>query len=86
MLKNQKAIDYLYGETPGISAALRYQKPCSNDWFVAEVLVEVMKDVLDYIKFNQVLGENGYYLMQWMTWLSCTASPWMMNLSKMSKR
>jgi len=58
MLKNQKAIDYLYGEKPGMNAALRYRKPSSNDWLVVEVLVEVMKDVLDSIKFNQVSGEK----------------------------
>lgn len=61
MLQNKKAIEYLYGEKPGMTTALRSRRPSSDDWLVAEVLVETMKDVLNSIKFNQMSG--GQWLL-----------------------
>ena len=58
MLKNQKAIGYLYGEKQGMSLTLKIRKPSTTNWIVTEVVVKTMAAVMESIKFNQASGSK----------------------------
>ncbi len=58
MLENRTAIDYLYGEKPGMSRQLRQRKPSPDDWAVAETLVITMDTIVTSISVNQASSEK----------------------------
>ena len=53
LLKNRKAIDYLYGGKPGITDALRLRKPIWQDWEVTQVVVTTLKSLVGSVTVNQ---------------------------------
>ncbi len=53
LLRNREAINYLYGDMPGIPAKIKERKPSWETWAIAEMVVETMRDVVDASKWNQ---------------------------------
>ena len=49
LIKNRAAIDYLYGEKPGMSSLLRNRKPMWQEWEVAKMTVATLKSVVGAI-------------------------------------
>ena len=58
MLKNRKAIDYLYGEKTGMSLTFKTRKSSTTSWIVAEVVVKTMAPIMESIKFNLASGSK----------------------------
>ena len=58
ILKNRAAIDYLYGEKPGMSNALRERKPSWQDWEVAKMTTSTLKRVVGSIIYSQASSDT----------------------------
>ena len=53
LLKNRASIDYLYGEKPEMSHALRERKPSWQDWEVAKMIVTTLRSVAGSVVLTQ---------------------------------
>jgi len=53
LLKNRAAIDYLYGEKPEMSHALRERKPSWQDWEVAKMTVTTLRSMVGSVVLTQ---------------------------------
>jgi len=58
LLENKEAIDYLYGQKPGMTSALRARKPTWQEWEIARMTVATLKGVVGAVTLNQAKGDK----------------------------